>query len=504
MRTPRAVDALRALVRHRLFAVLLALGIALRVVTSIAYPPALVYIDSLGYLQNEAHLRPELVRPLGYPVFLRILPLGAGLWVVPLVQHLLAVAMAIAIYTLLLRLGVTRWLAALATAPVLLDAMQLNLEQQILTETLFEALLLASVVLLLWRRTPGLVAVGLAALALACATLTRSVALLVVVPAALAVLLLRTGLTWRGVLTRLLVLGAAFALPLVLYAVWFQSLYGVYALNGYGGHFLYARVAPFADCRTLSLPSYERVLCPKQPVGQRPSIEAFSWSRAKSPLFRLRVPASIAHGKVHQVAQSQVAGDFAKRVIRHQPLTYLHEVEQSFVRGFAPTRTTHAGEVPVGRWQFQDHYPVYGQSLKLMARHGERPRVDGSLASFLRSYQRFGYTPGPLLAVTLVLGLLGALGLGRARQSGLRTACFLFSGATLVVLVAAVAVNQFSWRYQLPQLILLPPAGVLGLVALTGRFAEVKVAGLRARGAEKSDPSSRGPALVRLRRLLRI
>jgi hypothetical protein len=469
VRAPTAAGALHTLARHWVFAVLLSAGIALRVVTSLAYRPALIYIDSIGYLENEAHLKPELVRPLGYPVFLRILPLGAGLWAVPLVQHLLGLAMAIAIYALLLRFDVTRWLAALATAPVLLDAMQLNLEQQILTETLFEALLLAGVVLLLWRRRPALLAAGLAGLALAGATLTRSVSLLVIVPAVVVIPLLRVGRPWRATSTRVLALGAAFALPLILYAAWFQSLYGVFALNGYSGHFLYARVAPFADCRTLSVPSYERVLCPKQPIGQRPSIEAFSWSRKESPIFRLRVPARLARGKTSQVARSQVAGNWAKRVILHQPFTYLHEVEESFVRGFAPTRTTHEGEVPVGRWQFQDHYPVYGRSLALMARRHERPQVDGSLASFLRSYQRFGYTPGPLLAVALILGLLGAVGVGPARRSGLRSACFLFSGAALVVLVTAAAVNQFSWRYQLPALILLPPAAALGLAALTRR-----------------------------------
>ena len=44
-------------------------------------------------------------------------------------QHLLGLAMAAAIYLLLLRLRVWPWLAALATAPLLLDSMQLALEQ---------------------------------------------------------------------------------------------------------------------------------------------------------------------------------------------------------------------------------------------------------------------------------------------------------------------------------------------------------------------------------------
>jgi hypothetical protein len=107
--------------------------------------------------------------------------------------------------------------------------------------------------------------------------------------------------------------------------------------------------------------------------------------------------------------------------------------------------------------------------------------VNHTLAGFLRRYQRVGYTPGPLLGLALIVGLLGALGVGRARRSGLQCACLLFSGATLVVLVTAVAVNQFSWRYQLPQLILIPPAGALGLTALLGwREPAAAAAGERA------------------------
>jgi hypothetical protein len=36
------------------------------------------------------------------------------------------------------------------------------------------------------------------------------------------------------------------------------------------------------------------------------------------------------------------------------------------------------------------------------------------------------------------------------------------------MLISSVAVSQFSWRYQLPQLILLPPAAALGATALLG------------------------------------
>ncbi len=179
---------------HWQFAILLALGALLRACAFFAYRPALIFTDSIGYLANRANLGPRPLRPFGYPVFLHLLPFRFGLEIVPLVQHLLGLGLAVVIYVLLLRLGVARWLAALAAAPVLLDAMQLNLEQQILSETLFEVLLLGACALLLWWPRVGLVAAGLAGTSLAAAALTRSVAELVIVPAVLVLLLLRVRL----------------------------------------------------------------------------------------------------------------------------------------------------------------------------------------------------------------------------------------------------------------------------------------------------------------------
>jgi hypothetical protein len=447
---------------HWQFSVLFAAGLVLRAIALVAYRPALIFTDSIGYLSNRNDLGPRPLRPFGYPLFLRVLPLRFGLEIVPLVQHLMGLGMAVCIYALLLRLGVGRWLAAIATAPLLLDAMQLNLEQQVLSETLFEALLLAACVLVLMRPRPGPALAALAGVSLAAAVLTRSVAELVIVPAVLVLLLLRSRLVSVGALV------AGFGVPLLLYAAWFHADYGIYALNGLDGHFLYARVAPFADCKGLQMPSYERVLCPKAPVGRRLTVEQFSWS-PRSPFYRLKVPAGMRTPGEPWRARSDIAGDFARRVIEHQPLTYAETVGSDFLRGFWPTRTTEHGEVPVQRWMFKLHYPVYGSSLAVLHKYGEHPAVTHTLAAFLHDYQRVGYTPGPLLAIALVLGILGAVGVGRARRSGLQCASLLFSGAALVVLVTAVGVNQFSWRYQLPALVLVPAAGALGATALMGR-----------------------------------
>jgi hypothetical protein len=158
-------------------------------------------------------------------------------------------------------------------------------------------------------------------------------------------------------------------------------------------------------------------------------------------------------------------------------------VTSDFLRGFAPTRTQHRNEVAISRWQFQATYPIYRKYTAAVARRYDmRPRARPTLARALRGYQRFGYVPNTLLGLALVAALLAVLGVGRARRSGLRSAAFLFGGVAVTVLLVPVAVNQFSWRYTLPQLILLPPAGAIGMTALL-RPVPVPRGDRRSRGA---------------------
>jgi hypothetical protein len=92
------------------------------------------------------------------------------------------------------------------------------------------------------------------------------------------------------------------------------------------------------------------------------------------------------------------------------------------------------------------------------------------LASFLRTYQLGGgYTPGPLNAFAVIAGLAGTLSLLRRRatpaQQDAARACLLAFTAAVGVLVISDAF-EFTWRYQLPALVTLPPAAALGLTAL--------------------------------------
>ncbi|MCA1696692.1 MAG: hypothetical protein LC749_19325, partial [Actinobacteria bacterium] len=104
---------------HWMLLVVLVIGAGLRVLTVLAYQPAILYIDSFSYLDNLHDLRPDMVRPIGYDLILKLLLPFGGLRAVAVVQHLLGLGIAVMIYQLLLRHGARRWLAALATAPVL-------------------------------------------------------------------------------------------------------------------------------------------------------------------------------------------------------------------------------------------------------------------------------------------------------------------------------------------------------------------------------------------------
>jgi hypothetical protein len=97
------------------------------------------------------------------------------------------------------------------------------------------------------------------------------------------------------------------------------------------------------------------------------------------------------------------------------------------------------------------------------------------LASFLRAFQLDGgYTPGPLFLLSVVAGLLGSLAVTRRRataaQRATATACLLVFTAGAAVLLGS-DVFQFSWRYQLPALVTLPPAGALGLTVIASYLA---------------------------------
>ena len=460
-----ATTARAALRRHWLFALLFTLGVLLRIMAQVAYRPAILYFDSPGYIWNSYQLKPVGKDPLGYLFVVRLL-LGAfhDLAALAALNHLLGLGIAGLIYAVLLRRGVKPWIAALATVPVLLDGLQLLIEQMVMSEPLFQFFIVLGITLLLWHRRPTLMTAAGGGASFAGAALTRYIGLWLVLAGLLYCALAARGRVLRLVTTVAVVAG--FVLPMIGYAAYNDAVNGSFALpSGKVSTALYARVAASVNCTRLSLPSYERPLCPPPGVVQTKAgslIQGFAQGKT-SPIVTYRPPAGET---LHQVLN-----DFIKRAVLQQPLPVARAVAGSFARPFLTwTRDHKPGELPVERWQFQTVFPLYFTHPSLVLFHqyeGHRPVINHPLARMLRGYQLYlGYTPGLVLLACVILALVAVLGVGRARHSGQRLACLLWLGSGLGLLLAA-ALYQFSWRYQLPALVTIPPAAALALSALT-------------------------------------
>ncbi|WP_045875527.1 hypothetical protein [Pseudofrankia sp. DC12] len=470
--------------RHWLFAVLLAVGAALRVLLMYAYRPAFEFSgDSYAYL-TLAHLsRPDPMRPAGYPLLLRLLGDAGGLAIVPAAQHAVGLAIAVALYALLLHRGVRPVVAALATAPVLLDAYLIDIEHFVMAETLFLALLVAALVALLWSPRPSVLACGLAGLVLAGAGLVRTLGVVLGLLALAYVLVRRLG--WP----RLGAFGVFLAVPLVAYASWFHSYHGSYALTGGDAAWLYGRVAPIADCSRLDLTTEQLGLCSPHSPADRPGPNYYVWADT-SPRFQ--VTGSEQH-------KNAVLAGFAHQVIQRQPADYARMVAADVGHYFLPGRNTGYRDWPVGSWQFPTADPpdYWHTSVPLLGLGGGHPArvINEPEAGWLRAYQRFGYAPGPLLAVLVVLALVATgLGLPRPRLSHGR----LRRPWVLAAPPATVTAGSDARPGPAPRKPARPALEGLAALGLGESFADDPVTVVRDRGdggaarrAEESAPPSR-------------
>jgi hypothetical protein len=404
------------------------------------------------------------------------------------VQHLAGLAMAVILYAVLVRRDVPRWLAALAAAPVLLDAYQLQLEQTIMPDVLFETLIVAGLVVLLWpqhlaaerlaaertgagraggsRRTQ--LAAG--ALILGGATTVREIGGALLVP--LMIFAVVTAAGWRRRAGRTALAAGCFLLPVLAYMTTFAALTGHFNLARNGPAPEYGRAAAAADCATLAGPADERALCPPPDLLRSIGGVDGLLHDPDSPGNAAPVPAG--------TTREALLARFSLAVFRQQPLRVAASVGRDAVRLFALTRDGDAAVTPITRWQFQTVYPTYPRtySLAFFTQLAHRAGSSGDLvavrpaAGFLRAYQLDGgYTPGPLYLAGLLAGVAGSVaGLVRRRAlspdgARLARACLLVTLSAVILLVGSDAF-EFSWRYQLPAVVLLPLAGVLGVTAV--------------------------------------
>jgi len=466
----------RRLQGHWLFATLLILGAALRAVVLVAYHPALIFPDSVRYLQYAHNFTvgqwsADALRQSGYSVLIIPVMLLHDLWIIPLAQHLAGLATAVLVYAVLIRFGIRTWLAAVASVPLLFDPLQLVLEQYVLADVWTVFLVVAALVILVWRRerpaeTPkeSWLPAAACGLLLGLAVTFRDEVLIMIVPAALYVLV--TARPRRRLLTRLAALTGCFLIPVIGYLGWFDASHGEWNFTTFSGAFLYGRVADFASCQGLNLPAYEKPLCPTQPTALR-NADFYTWN-PQSPQWTFQPPAGMS--------RDAVVRDFSLRILRHQPLAYADAAARDFLYGFSPVRGAGPEKYSPTYLQFRTYTRPDRQAYASIAALGyQAPAVRPGLATFLTDYGRWFYVPGPVFAAGLVLGL-GGLVVSQVRRSTskdrrIRDAGLLFTASAVLVLIPPAAFATFDWRYQLPQLSLIPVAAVLGVAAIGRRPA---------------------------------
>jgi hypothetical protein len=290
------------------------------------------------------------------------------------------------------------------------------------------------------------------------------------IPAAALFVLAAGSASWRHAIVKAAALCAACALPILAYSTGSYLLGQGLFLSHQGVTSVYGRMASAVDCATIKLPPDERGLCPNP--GQQ--ARGNDWLE-----YGTYAPVQHYYRGLPRAEVNSLVTSFNHAVLSQQPSRVLDAYGRDVLKVFAVVRVTGPGDAPVSRWQFQTKFPYFDSHAtpSIVRAAVERfggglPRVWHPVAQFLRSYQLDGgYAPGPLLLLFTATGLVGsAFVLRRRADPALRQlalACLLFyASAVTVTLVSDLFV--FSWRYQLPALVTLVPAGILGISVITG------------------------------------
>jgi hypothetical protein len=485
---------------HKLFTGALAVGAVLRLFTMIGYPGALWFAgDSYVYVGAALRPQPNLSKSTGYSFFLRLLLPFHSFTLVTGLQHLMGLLIAVMIYVLLRRNGVSKTWAAIATLPQLLDGYIIEDEHLIMAETVFTFLLMIATLLLLWRpRTAWWTAVVAGLLVGAAAVVrTEGEVMLAVLP----LFLLLRGWSWKTLRgwAVAIVFAVATLIPVGAYVSWFHERTGHYDTTMSEGFYLWGRVSSFANCSVIKPTGEEAVVCPTQPIVKRDPPGNYIWHApyVHADINSIGGPVSVQGNKV--------LTDFAIDAVLAQPLDYVKTVVKDVLLSFGFPRIGYPGSGTTYYYSFHLHYTgtdaATGKPLSLLPPkttswispkivpknsayddwlnygHQAPGVVHKVFAAPIAVYQRLVFTYGPLLAVIFLFGLGGLFSVSASRrrredQGGrwLRPVQELRSvrlstvrlhwaprGTSMLpwvtaaaLLVAPIAVADFDYRYLIP------------------------------------------------------
>lgn len=428
---------------------MIGIGAVLRLLTEIAYGPALYFYDSVTYLaqaNGNLFLNPD--EPAGYPLAIRALRLGASdLALLTSAQHVAGLLAGVLVYVVVLRRSGSRALGAAGAAVVVLDGYAIAVEQYVMADAFFTALLIASAAfLLLGRRRATLLAAGLL---LAAACVVRSTGLFCV-PVWLAYAIWRYRWSWTS-----LVCAVAVLLPLAAYAAANDAKTGHFGLTDDTAWLIYGRIGPIGSCRGVSVPAADRILCPHGSQLDR-SVNFYVNAPDSPAILAFGKPSIHAPPRVDRILLG-----YALAIMSARPLRYVGVTARSFLdfflAGVPSDAATENGALTLpkpGPWLWPYYHPKQRWP-----------------AGLLRAYAAVVHTVRPLLGLFLLFGVAGLFlrpPPGLPARGGLRPAIALLTGMGAALLLGS-ALAHFELRYTLPAIPLLTGGGLLGSASILAR-----------------------------------
>jgi hypothetical protein len=528
---------------HKLFTGALAVGALLRLLTCIGYPGALWFAgDSYVYVGAALRPQPNLSKATGYSFFLRLLLPFHSFTLVTGVQHVMGLLIAVMIYMLLRRNGVSKTWSAIATLPQLLDGYIIEDEHLIMAETVFTFLLMIALLMLLWKPRTRWWTAGVAGLLAGAAAIVRTEGLIML--AVLPLFLLLRGWSWKTLrgwgVAVVFTVGAL--IPYGGYSSWFHSHYSQFSVPVYSttlseGYYLWGRVSSFADCAVIKPTGQEAKVCPTQPIVDRDPPGDYIWH---APYVHADMDAictvSEKNGKRTETcgpvspAGNKLLTDFAIKAVLAQPVDYAKTVVKDVMLSFGFPRIGYPGSGTT--YYYNLHFQYVGKDSHtgkpislLPPSHGKDVWIPGGTAysdwlsyghqapgvvhkiaaAPIAVYQRVVFTWGPLLAIIFLVGLGGLFSVtARRRGQGVKS---VLSAATLrsvrlhwrprgtsmlpwvtavALLVFPIAIADFDYRYLIP---VIPFACLAaGLAYAPRRTAPVTRPPSAAEGVESTVP----------------
>jgi len=475
---------------HRLFTIVACVSVIPRVIAALGFKPALLIQDSFSYMAQAVRLTSlSQTRPAGYPLMLSVLEPFHSLLLVTTLQHLMGIGLGAIIYGVLRTRGLPAWGATLAAVPTLFDSRQIWLESSILPDILFTLVLMIAVAILIVRPKPTIWQAVIVGLLVSWASVIRGNGAPVIVIILAFLLLQRVG--WK-VFTACL---AAFAVPLLGYALIFFSEYGQFNITNSTGLFLWSRTMSFANCAIIKPPADLVSLCP-QNQPDHPTSPAPPWSvdallNERSPADYLWAAGAWYRTDAHpgiNAYNNKRAMQFAERAIVAQPLDYAKTVgKEVFLTFFATDRS---------QTYLSDHFTVapHVTTLAPYMKSDERKyahttsntHVVQPWAFFMFLYQLPVWFPGIVFFGVVMAGLVLLI----ARWRGWGRYAGLAWGVAVVNLVMPIAAHELDYRYALSAVPFACLALGLACIRKPASRRAVAASAAPAAPAAEADPAS--------------